>query len=43
VPSTVDRYYVPGPTGLAIVSLATPKGVDNVDAFRQMIESFTWA
>lgn len=43
VPSTVDRYYVPGPKGLAIVSLATPKGVDNVDAFRQMIESFRWA
>jgi hypothetical protein len=43
VPSTVDRYYVPGPKGLAIVSLSTPKGVDNVDAFRQMIESFAWA
>lgn len=43
VPSTVDRYYVPGPQGLAIVSLATPNGVDNVDAFRQMIESFRWA
>lgn len=43
VPSTVDRYYVPGPSGLAIVSLSTPNGVDNVDAFRQMIESFTWA
>lgn len=43
VPSVVDRYYVPGPSGLAIVSLATPKGVDNVDAFRQMIESFRWA
>lgn len=43
VPLTVDRYYVPGPNGLAIVSLATPKGVDNVDAFRQMIESFQWA
>lgn len=42
VPSTVDRYYVPGPTGLAIVSLLTPKGVDNVDAFRTMIESFLW-
>jgi hypothetical protein len=42
VPSTVDRYYVPGPTRLAIVSLSTPDGVDNVDAFRQMIESFTW-
>lgn len=43
VPSTVDRYYVPGPAGLAVVSLATPNGVDNVDAFRQMIESFRWA
>ena len=43
VASAVDRYYVPGPNGLAIVSLATPRGVDNVDAFRQMIESFRWA
>lgn len=42
VPSTVDRYYVPGPAALAIVSLSTPDGVDNVDAFRQMIESFKW-
>ncbi len=42
VPSVADRYYVPGPRGLAIVSLATPKGVDNVDAFRQMIESLRW-
>lgn len=42
VPSTVDRYYVPGANGLAIVSLSTPDGVDNVDAFRQMIESFKW-
>jgi hypothetical protein len=43
VPSTVDRYYVPGPAGLAIISLSTPDGVDNVDAFRQMIQSFKWA
>jgi hypothetical protein len=42
VPSTVDRYYVPGTGAIAIVSLATPDGVDNVDAFRQMIESFAW-
>lgn len=42
VPTTVDRYYVPGPKGLAIVNLATPTGVDNVDAFRQIIESFRW-
>jgi hypothetical protein len=42
VPSTVDRYYLPGLNGLAIVSLSTPDGVDNVDAFRRMIESFKW-
>jgi hypothetical protein len=42
LPSLVDRYYVPGANGLAVVSLSTPKGVDNVDAFKQMIESFTW-
>ncbi|MEP7360543.1 MAG: hypothetical protein ABI744_03080 [Chloroflexota bacterium] len=43
VPSTIDRYYVGGPNGLAIVSLSTPDGVDNVDAFRTMIESFSWS
>ena len=43
VPSTVDRYYVAGPTGLAVISLSTPDGVDNVDAFRQMIGSFKWS
>jgi hypothetical protein len=42
VPSTIDRYYIAGPTGLAIVTLSTPDGVDNVDAFRQMIDSFKW-
>jgi hypothetical protein len=43
LPLAVDRYYVPGSGGLAIVILATPSGVDNVDAFRQMIESFAWS
>ena len=43
VPSTVDRYYVPGSNGLAVISLSTPDGVDNVDAFRQMIGSFKWS
>jgi hypothetical protein len=43
VPSTVDRYYVPGANGIAIVSLSTPNGVDNVDAFREMITSFKWS
>jgi hypothetical protein len=42
VASTIDRYYVPGTTGLAIVTLSTPDGVDNVDAFKSMIESFKW-
>lgn len=42
VASTIDRFYAPGP-GLAIVSLSTPDGVDNVDAFRQMITSFRWS
>ena len=39
----VDRYYV-GPHGgrLAIVDLGTPQGVDNVDAYRLMIQSFRW-
>ena len=43
VPLMVDRYYVPGPNGLAIISLATPDGVDNVDAFREMITTFGWS
>lgn len=38
----VDRYYVPGTGKLAIVDLGTPQGVDNIDAYRQMIESFQW-
>jgi hypothetical protein len=43
VPLTVDRYYVPGSGSIAVVSLASPDGVDNVDAFRLMIESFKWS
>src|SRR5262249_10879358 len=38
----VDRYYVPGAGRHAVVDLGTPKGVDNVDAYRLMIESFRW-
>ncbi|HLY49550.1 MAG TPA: hypothetical protein VKR21_10165 [Solirubrobacteraceae bacterium] len=39
----VDRYVLPGPGGrVATVDLGTPKGVDNVDAYRMMIESFSW-
>src|SRR6266849_5501520 len=39
---TVDRYYVWKGGKEAIVDLGTPVGVDNVDAYRLMIESFKW-
>jgi hypothetical protein len=38
----VDRYYVAHTGQEAIVDLGTPQGVDNVDAYRLMIESFRW-
>jgi hypothetical protein len=39
---TVDRYvYFKGGT-VATVDLATPVGVDNVDAYRMISESFRW-
>jgi hypothetical protein len=39
----VDRYYLWKPDRLAVVDLGTPEGVDNVDAYRLMIESFRWS
>jgi len=39
---TVDRYYLSGGPKRAVVDLGTPVGVDNVDAYRLMIESFRW-
>lgn len=39
---TSDRYYLPGTKQLAIVTLTTPVGVDNVDAFNQIVGSFRW-
>jgi len=42
VSSLVDRYYFVGANGLGVLTMSTPKGVDNVDAFRQMAQSFTW-
>jgi hypothetical protein len=39
---TVDRYVIAHAGRLAIVDLGTPVGVDNVDAYRRMIESFKW-
>ena len=39
---TVDRYYLTHGTKRAVVDLGTPVGVDNVDAYRMMIQSFRW-
>jgi hypothetical protein len=38
----VDRYYLFHAGKEAIVDLGTPVGVDNVDAYRLMIQSFRW-
>ena len=39
----VDRYYLWKSGRRAVVDLGTPQGVDNVDAYRMMIESFRWS
>jgi hypothetical protein len=39
---TVDRYYLSRSGKVATIDLGTPVGVDNVDAYRLMIESFRW-
>jgi hypothetical protein len=39
---TVDRYVLGRAGKVATVDLGTPVGVDNVDAYRMMIESFRW-
>jgi PsbP len=36
----VDRYELSRNGRVAVVDLGTPEGVDNVDAYRMMIESF---
>jgi hypothetical protein len=38
----VDRYELAHAGRVATVDLGTPVGVDNVDAYRMMIESFRW-
>jgi hypothetical protein len=38
----VDRYYLAHGGTNAVIDLGTPKGVDNVDAYRLMVESFRW-
>jgi hypothetical protein len=39
---TVDRYYLAHGSKRAIVDLGTPVGVDNVDGYRLMVQSFRW-
>jgi hypothetical protein len=38
----VDRYVLANKGKVAVIDLGTPTGVDNVDAYRMMSESFTW-
>jgi hypothetical protein len=38
----VDRYALSHGGRVAIVELGSPTGVDNVDAYKRMIESFKW-
>jgi hypothetical protein len=38
----VDRYELVHAGRVAIVDLGTPTGVDNIDAYKRMIESFKW-
>jgi hypothetical protein len=38
----VDRYYKPKAAKTAVIDLAGPVGVDNVDAFKYVAASFTW-
>jgi hypothetical protein len=38
----VDRYALSHSGRVATVDLGTPRGVDNVDAYKKMIASFTW-
>jgi hypothetical protein len=38
----VDRYALSHGGRVAVVELGTPAGVDNVDAYKRMIESFKW-
>jgi hypothetical protein len=39
---TVNRFYLWHGGKRAVVDLGTPVGVDNVDAYRLMIQSFRW-
>ena len=39
----VNRYYLAHGGRRAVIDLGTPVGVDNVDAYRLMVESFRWS
>jgi hypothetical protein len=39
---TVDRYYLAQGGKRAVIDLGTPLGVDNVDGYRLMVQSFRW-
>jgi hypothetical protein len=39
---TVDRYYLARGGKRAILDLSSPVGVDNVDGYRLMVQSFRW-
>jgi len=38
----VDRYELGKKGRVVVIDLGTPTGVDNVDAYRMMSESFAW-
>jgi hypothetical protein len=42
LPLTIDRYEFSKGGKVAVVDLVTPVGVDNVDAYRLISESFQW-
>jgi hypothetical protein len=42
LPLTIDRYVYAHSGKVAVLDLATPVGVDNVDAYRMISQSFRW-
>jgi len=40
---TVDRYYLSTRNRRAVLDLGSPVGVDNVDAYRMISQSFKWS
>jgi uncharacterized protein YceK len=38
----VDRYVLSNGGRVAVVELGSPTGVDNIDAYKRMIQSFKW-